>query len=156
MRRLCWLLTLVFAVATLALAYIFLIRGETLPASDGRTAILLEPGERDLVLTEMRAFLAAVQSITDAVARDDVPAAAAAARNVGAAAQQGVPASLVGKLPVEFKSLGFDTHRKFDQLALDAEQFAEAGQVLPALAELMHNCVGCHATYRIDEAVPTR
>ena len=151
MKKLCWLLTLVFAVAAGAMAYVFLIRGQTMPASDGRMAILLDAGERDLVLTEMRGFLASVQAITDAVVREDPAGVAAAARQVGAAAQQGVPASLVGKLPLEFKKLGFDTHQKFDQLALDAEQFGEADQALPALAELMHNCVGCHAAYRIDE-----
>lgn len=150
MRRLCWFLTLVFAATTLSLAYIFLVRGATVPASDGRTAILLSPGERDLVLTEMRGFLAAVQQITSAIARDDVTAVSAAARRVGAAAQQGVPASLVGKLPVEFKTLGFDTHERFDQLAMDADQFGDITPVLTALATLLNNCVGCHATYRID------
>jgi len=150
-NRFCWILTLVFALATGTLAYVFLIRGQTLPGGDGRVAIVLEAGERDLVLTEMRGFLIAVQGIIDAVVRADAAAVATAARQVGAAAQQGVPATLVGKLPMEFKKLGFDTHRKFDQLALDAEQFGEAAAALPALAELMHNCVGCHAAYRIDE-----
>jgi hypothetical protein len=73
-----------------------------------------------------------------------------AARRVGAAAQQTMPGSLVGKLPLEFKKLGFDTHRKFDQLALDAEQLGDLEYTLKQLAELMNNCVACHATYRID------
>ena len=57
MQRLCWLLTMVFVLATATLLYLFVIRGETLPASDGRKAVLLAPGERDTVLAEMRAFL---------------------------------------------------------------------------------------------------
>ena len=75
-----------------------------MPASDGRTAILLTPGERDLVLTEMRGFLSAVQAITQAVVDQDAgrPPRPLRARS-GGAAQQGVPASLVGKLPLEFK-----------------------------------------------------
>jgi hypothetical protein len=150
MQRACWFLTLIFAAATATLAYVFLIRGATVPASDGRTTVLLSPGERDLVLAEMRGFLAAVQKIAAAVPRDDVVAVTAAARRVGAAAQTGVPASLVGKLPVGFKALGFDTHERFDQLAMDAEQFGDTGVVLPSLATLMNNCVGCHAAYRID------
>ena len=149
-RRLCWLLTLVFAAATAALVYLFVIRGATLPASDGRTAILLAPGERDLVLGEMRMFLVALQEITQAVVDQDAAAAAAAARRVGAAAQQGVPASLVGKLPIAFKRLGFDTHSRFDRLALDAEQLGDPGQALTDLATLMQNCTACHAAYRID------
>lgn len=154
MRRFCCLLALLFLTATSVLVYLFVIRGETLPASDGRTAILLGPGERDLVLAEMRGFLVAVQGITQAVADQDPAAVAAAARQVGAAAQQGVPASLVGKLPLDFKRLGFDTHSRFDQLALNAEQFGDTSEVLPELATLMGNCVACHAAYRIDPERP--
>ncbi len=154
MQRLCWLLTLTFAVATAALVYLFVIRGATVPATDGRTAILLAPGERDLVLAEMRGFLVAVQGITRAAADQDLAAAAAAARQVGAAAQHGVPASLIGKLPLGFKTLGFNTHERFDQLALDAEQFGDARQVSGALAALLQNCVSCHAAFRIEAETP--
>ena len=154
MRRLCCLLTLVFAVATSALVYLFVIRGETVPANDGRTAILLTPGERDLVLAEMRGFLVAVQGITQAVADQDPSAVATAARKSGTAAQHEVPASLVGKLPLAFKRLGFDTHQRFVQLALNAEQFGEVTEVLSELAPLMQNCIGCHATYRIAPELP--
>lgn len=150
MKRFCCVLALLFLAATAVLVYVFVVRGETTPASDGRTAILLAPGERDLVLAEMRGFLVAVQGITQAVADQDPAAVAAAARQVGAAAQEGVPASLVGKLPLDFKRLGFDTHSRFDQLALNAEQFEDTSPVLPELATLMGNCVACHAAYRID------
>ncbi len=154
MKRFCCLLALLFAIAASVLVYLFVIRGETLPASDGRTAILLAPGERDLVLAEMRGFLVAVQGIAQGVADQDPTAVASAARQVGAAAQQGVPASLVGKLPLDFKRLGFDTHNRFDQLGLNAEQFGDTSQVLPELATLMNNCVACHAAYRIDMERP--
>lgn len=150
MKRFCCVLALLFLAATAVLVYVFVVRGETTPASDGRTAILLAPGERDLVLAEMRGFLVAVQGITQAVADQDPAAVAAAARQVGAAAQEGVPASLVGKLPLDFKRLGFDTHSRFDQLALNTEQFEDTSPVLPELATLMGNCVACHAAYRID------
>ena len=50
--------------------------------------------------------------------------------------------------------LGFDTHRKFDTLALDAEQLGDPDHSLEQLAELMSNCVACHAAYRIDQAAP--
>ena len=61
-----------------------------------------------------------------------------------------MPASLIGKLPIAFKKLGFDTHDRFDQLALNTEQLGDTGNVLPELAQLMQNCVACHAAYRID------
>ncbi len=154
MRRLCCLSAAVLAVATLVMVYLFVIRGSTQPSSDGRTAILLNPGERDLVLAEMRAFLGAVQGISRAIVDQDVQAAAAAAREVGAAAQQGAPPGLVGKLPIEFKRLGFDTHQRFDQLAMNIEAFDDTGQALPELAELMNNCTACHAAYRFELEQP--
>ena len=156
MKKLCVPIVGVLLAAVIGMAYLFVWRGSVLPASDGRTAILLEAGERDLVLSEMRAFLQSVQQIFAAVAADDVPAISEAARRVGAAAQQAVPASLVGKLPLEFKTLGFDTHRQFDALALDAEQLGDKTHALRQLAELMQNCVGCHAAYRIDTPPATR
>jgi len=143
-----------FAAISGVLAYKFLWQGDVAPSSDGRQAILLLPGERDLVLNEMRAFLQATQEIVHAVTKQDTTAAAAAARRVGAAAQREVPAGLVGKLPGEFKLLGFDTHRRFDQLAMDAEQLGDPDHTLEQLGVLMGNCVGCHAAFRIDPALP--
>jgi len=154
MKQLCWFLPLLFALGSALLAYKFMWQGATVPASDGRSVILLTPGERDLVLAEMRAFLQAVQGVIASSRSGDMEAVAAAARQVGGAAQGEVPASLVGKLPGEFKVLGFDTHSKFDTLALDAEQLGDPDHSLEQLTELMSNCVACHAAYRIDPAQP--
>ena len=156
MKKLCLPLVGLIVAALLGMAYLFVWRGAVLPASDGRTAILLDAGERDLVLAEMRAFLEAVQQISAAVAADDMPAIGEAAKRVGAAAQQAVPATLVGKLPLEFKTLGFDTHQRFDRLALDAAELGDKTVALKQLSELMLNCVGCHAAYRIDSPAKGR
>ncbi len=152
MCRICWILTLLLAIAAGTLAWKFILRGETVPASDGRTAILLSEGERDLVLSEMRAFLAAVQQILDAAVRNDVDGVADAARAVGMATRAEVPDSLVGKLPLAFKKLGFATHQAFDQLALDTQALGDTREVPEEVAGLMANCVGCHATYRLQVA----
>jgi hypothetical protein len=127
-----------------------MIQGSTQPSTDNRVAIQLTPGEKDLVLAEMRAFLASVQQITHGVATRDLQLIATSARTVGRAAQQGVPGSLMGKLPLEFKQLGMNTHEKFDLLALDAEQLEDETHSLVQLGELMQNCVACHATYRLE------
>lgn len=152
--RVGWMLAILFLLTTLAQAYLFLVQGKTRPAEDGRTAILLTPSERDLVLGEMRAFLAAVQTIVEHSAGKETATITTAARGVGATAQQGVPATLMGKLPLAFKTLGLDTHRQFDQLALDVEQMGDPQLVREPLARLMRNCVACHAAYRIEVEHP--
>ncbi len=154
MKKPCCVLAALLVASVLLLAYKFLWQGETLPAGDNRQAIVLTPGERDLVLGEMRAFLQAVQQIVEAVPREDNAAIAVAARRVGAAARQEVPLSLVRKLPGPFKVLGFDTHSRFDSLALDAEQLGDPEHSLEQLAELMGNCVACHARFRIESSNP--
>ncbi len=149
--RFCWTLAALLALVLVLMAYLFLIRGTIAPSSDGRTAVLLSQEERDLVLKEMRAFLSATQQILAAATTgDDLKPAVQAARAVGTPAQKGIPFQLIAKLPLGFKMLGLDTHRRFDQLALDAEQFGDPQQTLQALGELLQNCVGCHAAYRIE------
>ncbi|MCW9012739.1 MAG: hypothetical protein OQL06_03075 [Gammaproteobacteria bacterium] len=155
MCKLCWTLLIIACLAVSAMVYKFIISGETITASDGRQALLLEPGERNLVLAEMRMFLTSVQAIIQAANEDDAAGVAKAARIVGRAAQEAVPGSLMKKLPLEFKTLGFDTHTKFDQLALDAEEFGDTTVSLKQLSTLMQNCIGCHAGYRID-AMPVQ
>ena len=150
MCKLCWILVLALLLVLGSLSYTFFVKGETITASDGRTAIVLADSERNLVLSEMRAFLDSLQIITQAANNDDMDTVIKAARSVGFAAQQGVPVSLMKKLPLSFKQLGLSTHKAFDQLAVDAEDLGDKQQVMEQLAELMKNCVSCHATYRID------
>ena len=140
-----------FLLLVIALgAWKFIIQGSVTESADGRLSIHMSAPERDLVLAEMRAFLASVQQITQGVADNDMQRVAEHARKAGKAAQGDVPGSLVGKLPLQFKKLGFDTHAKFDQLALDAEDLGDAGQVSAQLATLLQNCVDCHAIFRIE------
>ena len=132
--------------------YKFIFQGSASEGIDGRMAIHLNTGERDLVLAEMRAFLESIQQVTKGITADDMKLVAEYARKSGKAAQGAVPGTLVGKLPIQFKKLGFDTHAKFDQLALDAEEFGDSEHALSQLSLLMENCVGCHAAYRFDIA----
>ena len=131
------------------MAYTFLIAGKTVPTEDKRSAIVLEPAERALVLGEMRGFLIAVQAITEAVTRNDATAIAAAARPMGMAAAAGVPATLAAKLPLEFKQLGHSVHEDFDRLALDADALGDVKHAHAQLSETLKKCVACHALYQI-------
>lgn len=150
MKAICCVSSLLLLCVLGLVGYKILFLGDTVPASDGRTAILLSPGERDLVLAEMRAFLESIQVITQSLSDEQLDQAAVAARRVGAAAAGEVPVSLMAKLPMGFKELGLSTHGAFDQLALDAEQLGDPAHTLGQLAGLQSNCVGCHAAFRIE------
>lgn len=145
-----WSLAVVFFLLTTGFAYKFILQGKTTAAPDGRTAILLTSDERDMVLSEMRIFLQSVQQVARGVADDDLNHIALSAQMSGSNAQMGMPGTLVGKLPLEFKKLGFDTHARFDQLALDADQLGDADHALTQLSEVLGNCVACHSTYRFE------
>ena len=153
MNKTCLSIISILILIILAGTYKFMFQGATRSAADGRTAIILQPAERDLVFAEMRAFLTSVQAIIAAANKDDMAEVAKQARAVGKAAQGEVPGALMGKLPMGFKKLGFDTHTRFDQLALDAESLGDKEQALEQLAELMQNCVNCHNAYRLDVAI---
>lgn len=153
MCKLCWTTLILLAVLTSYMGYKFILTGAVAPSTDGRQAILLDEPERDIVLAEMRMFLSSVQKITDGVAKNDMDIVVKAARKVGLAAQQTVPSSLAGKLPLSFKKLGFDTHRKFDALALDAKDLGDPEHTLEQLSTLMTNCVSCHSIYKINGAL---
>lgn len=127
----------------------FVVLGQTTQMADGRQAIELTEGQRDLVLAEMRGFLAGVQTITRAVADEDMALVAKTARDLGMRTAQDMPGPLVGRLPVEFKQLGFSVHQDFDALALDADAMGEPKMALASLSQTLNKCVACHASYRI-------
>ena len=136
-------------VASAAFVGYKIMTGSTVTSEDGREAIQLTTSERNLVLGEMRALLAAVQEIVAAVNADDMNAVKESAHRVGMAEVGSTPPGLVLKLPMEFKTLGFSTHEGFDEVALAAEIGVEA--VLESLEANLSKCVACHAAYRLSE-----
>lgn len=143
------IVALLLWVASAAFVGFKFVTGSTVTAEDGREAIQLTPSERNLVLGEMRALLAAVQEIIAAVNAGDMNAVKESAHRVGMAEAGAAPAGLVLKLPMAFKTLGFSTHEGFDEVALAAEIGAEA--VLAGLETNLAKCVACHAAYRLNE-----
>ncbi len=116
---------------------------------DQRPHILLLPEERDLVLQEMRSFLYVIQTIADALARDDMKAVADAARTMGSGAANEIPPHVVAKLPNEFKQLAGVVHTSFDTMALDAESLGDTKHALSQLNGMLKTCNACHAMYQI-------
>lgn len=147
--RLLSIAVLVLAAASAALAYKFIVAGSTEASPDGRTAILLAPAERSLVLAEMRGFVEAVRDITGSLARSDEEGVAAAAGRVGMNSTHEVPATILGKLPLEFKTLGFSVHDAFDRLGMDAKDLRDPKHSLGQLSAILARCAGCHASYQL-------
>jgi len=150
MNKKCYVIPVLLLFVIAGGIYKFIFQGSISVNTDGRTSIHLNSDERNLVLTEMRLFLTSVQKITKAISENDMKLVAKHARKVGRAAQGEVPGTLMGKLPLQFKQLGFDTHTKFDQLAMDTEDLGDSSHALSQLSILMKNCISCHAAYRID------
>ena len=148
MCKFCWVLVVMLAGLSAFLAFKFMVAGETEQSTDGRTAIIVTAAERDQILLEMRMFVETVQTIIIANTTGDTSSISRAAKDVGKAAQGQMSSALVGKLPMGFKKLGFDTHSRFDQLGLDAAQMSPE-QISQELGALMGNCVACHNTYRL-------
>jgi hypothetical protein len=134
-----------------AIAYKFIVAGSTQRIDDRRVAVVLEPGERALMLSEMRGFVAGLQLITDALSREDMERVAKAAREMGTARSHDVPLALMAKLPLEFKTLALGVHRGFDTLATDAETIGKPTHTLDQLSGILRQCVACHATYEVKD-----
>jgi hypothetical protein len=135
-----------------AMVYKFIVAGSTEKSEDRRVAVILESGERALMLREMRDFVGGLQGIADALSREDMKGAANAARHMGTTRSHDVPAGMMGKLPFEFKTLALGVHRGFDSIAMDAESIGMPKHTLGQLSEVLQKCVACHARYEVKEA----
>ncbi|MBZ0127455.1 MAG: hypothetical protein K8F32_13880 [Rhodocyclaceae bacterium] len=122
--------------------------GPAKPA-DQRLPLVLLDEERHLVLMEMRNFLAVLQTITDALTREDMKEIARAARTMGSGAANEIPPKTVAKLPEEFKVLAGGVHTTFDLMALDAESLADPKHTLTQMNDLLQKCNACHGIYQI-------
>ncbi len=135
-----------------AMTYKFVVVGSTEKAEDGRAVIILEPGERAIILREMRAFVSGLQLVTDALSRDDMHGVAEASRAMGFTRAHDVPVSILGKLPLEFKTLAFSVHREFDTIATDAEVPGTPKHTLGQISRVLQKCVACHSSYQLKIA----
>ena len=118
----------------------------TLP-DDTRVSIVVSQSNRDFVMHEMRTFVEALQQINLGIEQNDPSLIAKVARASGG---EHAPAGLIASLPIEFKTLGFDTHAKFDEIAESAEKNFDPKQTHSQVTELLGNCVACHKMFRMD------
>jgi hypothetical protein len=139
-----------------AMAWKFIVSGSTRKVHDGRIVVVLAPGERALMLAEMRGFVGGLQQIADALDRGDMRTVATTSRALGMAREHDAPVGMLAKLPLEFKSLAFEMHRGFDTIATDAETVGSAKQTLGQLAAVLQQCVACHSLYQVSAATEVR
>jgi len=127
------------------------ISGSVAKSDDGRTSVLLNKDERDLVLSEMRAFVVSLQGVSQAITENDMEKVAELAHKAGMAAEANTPGSLLQKIPLGMKKLGFGTRDKFDEIAETANTSKDTAKARNQLDALMNNCIACHMTYRLPE-----
>jgi len=144
------LFSLILWVATVAVFGWFFVRGNTAEGTDNRTAVLLQPVERDLVLTEMRGLLTATHGILQGINANDMKQVAAAARSGGMNAAADVNPALMAKLPLPFKELGMNVHHRMDDIAVAAESGKPAPEIMGMLTDTMSSCIACHASWQLQ------
>jgi len=119
------------------------------PGEDHRAALDLTASERAMILDEMHLFLSGLGELTGALGREDMPAAAKAARAMGLVMSHEVPLALRQKLPQDFRQRGASVHRDFDQIALDADSLGDVSHSLNQISTTLQKCAACHALYQM-------
>ncbi len=147
--KLCWAINFVLLAGLVYGGYIFGVRGNVEPGTDGRSAVLMTSSDRVRVLGEMRGFLETVQTISAATAQGDMKTVEQTARADGMIKAGGETPAFMGSLPLEFKKLGLGTHKAFDKLADLAATNPAPKVLLAKLSTLMLNCVACHQSFQI-------
>ncbi len=147
-NKLAWA-AIVLWLASLAVFAWFFVRGNTAVGTDNRTAVVLAPGERALILNEMRNLLGGVQGILEAINHNDMKQVARAARAVGTASAADVNPALMAKLPLPFKQLGMSVHHEMDDLAQAAENGKPPAELQAMLSSTLAKCVACHSAWQL-------
>jgi hypothetical protein len=127
------------------------VSGNVEPYEDGRTSVVLTKDERNLVLDEMRAFLVSVQAISEAITKKDMDKVAKLGHKAGMVAEEGTPGSLLQKLPLGMKKMGFGVRGQFDKISASADETKDPVIARKQLDKLMNTCIACHSIYRLPE-----
>ncbi len=143
------LVSLLLWVITVAVFAWFFVRGNTTAGTDSRTAVVLTPAERNLILSEMRGLLSGVHDILEGINHNDMKQVASAARAVGMGSAADVNPALIAKLPLPFKQLGMSVHHDMDALAQEAERGKPGAELQGMLSATLAKCVGCHSAWQL-------
>ncbi len=142
---------ILWAVTISILGFMF-VKGQTVKSTDGRTGIVLQDGERDFVLTEMRDLLTSINGIMTSLAKDDYPAAAEWARKVGLKGHSTIESqnpAIMAKLPIGFKQMGMSLHKDFDEVADMIDKKMSQKEIMGRMGETTSKCISCHSTFKL-------
>ncbi len=145
-----WTVIILLLLILGALGFI-MTKGSVGEVVDGRTSVVLTQDERNLVLSEMRAFLVSVQGVSQAITEKDLDKVAKLAHEAGMAAELNTPGELLRKIPAAMKSLGFGTRGLFDDISAAAKAGKDPIELRKQLDSLMNNCIACHTAFRLPE-----
>ena len=143
------LLVLSVGVNVVLIRKMFVGNTQVIP-NDTRVSIIVSQSNKDFVMHEMRTFVEALHQIHVGIEQTDPALIAKVARASGGSVAGHAPAGLLASVPAEFKTIGFDTHGKFDQIAESAEKNFDPKVTRGQVTELLSNCVACHKMYRMD------
>ncbi len=82
-----------------------------------------------------------------------MPGVAKVSRGMGTARAHHVPVAMMGKLPLEFKTLALGMHREFDAIAAAAETNGTSKLAIAKLADVLQKCVTCRASYQCKSCI---
>jgi hypothetical protein len=121
---------------------------------DSRERVDLPPPMREHMLVNMRDHLLAIETIARALAEGRYGEAAdTAEERLGMGAMQAHGGHhMAPYMPEGMRAIGNAMHRAASRLALgarDAEVRGDLAGALAGLAEVMQQCVACHAAYRV-------
>jgi len=134
----------------LAGAYKFIIKGNVIESTDSRVVILLKPGDRNFILGEMRGLLAKMQQLISAISNNDIQTFSKVSKTLKNDSNGEKQQSLLGKMPIAFKRLSYKIHSDFNQLYADVSAQKDNKYLLKEVSDIMVNCVGCHAAFRLQ------
>ena len=132
------------------MVYFFFLTGNIQETEDDRITVILDNGEKQFVKSEMRLFLYSIQTILNSTIEKDYTTIIETVKRAGGKSRNSAPGSMLKKLPIDFKKLGFETHAKFDKIALAAQRKAPTQEILSLTNETLMTCTTCHATYRFS------
>ena len=150
MKNTPWLLAFIFFCLSAFLFYNFVYKGDGVVEADGRISIEMTKDEKNFILLEMRNFLEATKDISEGIVGKDIEKIITAG-TTGSGIIDRVPTSLMRKLPLAFKKMGFSTQNKFRDIARLAKDKGDYDEILKEYNVMLKYCVKCHVKYRMTE-----